>query len=102
MILTRIMTVQETRRFQVEINEHYVKLFNDWARILDDSWHDLTFKEFYDIYVGEPIEKGEVETSINWGCKVKEVVHDYVEDDLLDGFCETTDSEIIDSEDYIE
>ena len=104
MTITRFTTVEEVRKFKLNISEKYVQRFNECGRKGDPEWEEISYQEFYNIYCdnGQSTEKGKRFTPNHWGCSVATFLRDYVECDLCESFVQMESSEVKEVEDEVE
>ena len=84
MIIDRYVTTEEVCHFRLDVNEGYVKFFNNIYRNKTKNWVDFTYDEFVDAYCGRGEKKANFSDSEWEG--IVDTIHSWIDEDLNDNF----------------
>ena len=106
MKIRRYAYITATELYELEITEELVKSYNEYIRnnyTLPEGFVDLTVQDVIDIYSDNSERSNEEITLTKWDykCPLREVVEEFVSEDLWDSYVEVTDHDTDDWDDEV-
>lgn len=104
MKLCRTEWFEGKKTYELELTPQLVGEFNLWLlERVEGVFNPITEEEIIEVYKTGELENNQTITLKNsiYSSTMDEIIRDYFTDELWNGYCEYSDEDIIDCEDYI-